>query len=190
MALINELKNKSSRQAEKVLAQVSPLSVRRKDFTRAVTATETVVRFTADDELMKKLERLKELLSHQLPTHDMNTLLNKLADIALKTLEKPSRALQNTAAPQGTLPQSTTPAPRSANLRYIPAKLKAALLIKAQHQCEFTDATSMRRCSARHYLQIDHITPVAHGGVAAPTNLRVLCAGHNRYAAAQVGLGV
>ena len=214
MALINELKNKSSRQAEKVLAQVSPLSVRRKDFTRAVTATETVVRFTADEALMAKLERLKELMSHQLPTHDMNTLLNKLADIALKTLEKqsralqnpaapqlsaqssfenpetPSRALQNPPAPQGTLAQPATSAPRSTNPRYIPAKLKAALLIKAQHRCEFTDTITKRRCSARHYLQIDHITPVAHGGAAVPANLRVFCAAHNRYAAARLGLGI
>jgi hypothetical protein len=77
---------------------------------------------------------------------------------------------------------------RSENPRCIPAKLRAAVLARACYQCEYTDPATKRRCTARHYLQIDHVTPVAHGGAATPANLRALCAAHNRLAADRVGL--
>jgi hypothetical protein len=165
LALIEELKHKSAREAERVLVTHSPESAR------------TKVHFTADAALTKKLERLKELLSHQLPNQDMNALLNKLADMALKTLEKESTPTSECAKPS-----------KSMNPRYIPTRLKATLLQKAQQQCQYTDPMSGQRCTTRHYLQIDHITPVALGGTAIPQNLRVLCASHNRHRASQLGL--
>jgi hypothetical protein len=180
LALIEELKRKSAREAERVLVKHSPESAR------------TKLHFTADEVLTKKLERLKELLSHQLPTQDMNALLNKLADMALKTLEKestPASECTGAASAQPNALATEQPKPnRSTNPRYIPAKLKAALMRKAQNQCQYTDPKSGQRCSTRHYLQIDHITPVAYGGAASPQNLRVLCAAHNRYAAFALGL--
>jgi 5-methylcytosine-specific restriction endonuclease McrA len=169
VALIEELKHKSAREAERVLVTHSPESAR------------TKLHFTADDALTKKLERLKELLSHQLPCQDMNALLHKLADMALKTLEP-------APTPQSTPTSESAQSTRSKNPRYIPAKIKAVLLQKAQNQCQYTDRSSGQRCTTRHYLQIDHITPVAQGGDAKPQNLRVLCAIHNKYSAQQLGL--
>jgi 5-methylcytosine-specific restriction endonuclease McrA len=140
-----------------------------------------VVRFTADEALLKKLERLKEVLSHQLPAQDMNALLHKLADIALKHAD-PAR---KTPSKKPTAPAQWNEAPQSGNPRYIPQKMRAALFAKAQHQCEYKDQATDRRCAARHYLQIDHVTPVARGGKANAANLRVLCGEHNRFIALQ-----
>ena len=47
-------------------------------------AHETEIRFTVDKELMGKLEKLQNLLGHQLDDQKYRTLLHKLADIALK----------------------------------------------------------------------------------------------------------
>ncbi len=197
LALIKELKNKSAREAEKVLVAHSPESAR------------TKVHFAADEALTKKLDRLKEILSHQLPTQDMNALLHKLADMALKTLEPtPTRQPAPTSkcdtdrtAAWGTVPPNAVAnagatsalaalkPSKSKNPRYVAAKLRSTLMHKAQNQCEHTDPKTGARCTARHYLQIDHVTPVALGGTADPANLRVLCAAHNRSHAHQAGVG-
>ena len=184
MALIAEVKNKSTRDVERVLAKVSPESAKPRDFQRAVTATDTVMRFTADAELISKLERLKEILSHQLPTHDLNTVLNKVADVALRALKQPPAKCPPTKPPQKQSEKILSPAaPQSDDPRYIPDNLRALKLNAAQDQCEYVDPRTNRRCTARHYLQIDHIKPVAHGGMATPTNLRVFCGAHNRWRA-------
>ena len=41
------------------------------------------------------------------------------------------------------------------------------------------------RCGETRGLQIDHITPLAHGGETTEDNLRLLCAHHNRHEAAK-----
>jgi hypothetical protein len=46
-------------------------------------------------------------------------------------------------------------------------------------QCTFVDAQG-RRCPARGFLEVDHVTPKALGGSGASENLRLLCAAHNR----------
>jgi hypothetical protein len=43
-----------------------------------------------------------------------------------------------------------------------------------------------RRCEARAFLELDHITPRALGGSGEPDELRVLCRAHNRLYAEQV----
>lgn len=47
--------------------------------------------------------------------------------------------------------------------------------------CSYTDPRTGKRCSSRHLLQIDHVRPVHTGGSNAPSNLRALCAAHNRW---------
>jgi 5-methylcytosine-specific restriction endonuclease McrA len=42
-----------------------------------------------------------------------------------------------------------------------------------------------RRCGSRTALQVDHIRPFAAGGGNDVSNLRLLCAAHNRLAAVQ-----
>lgn len=47
-------------------------------------------------------------------------------------------------------------------------------------RCTYVDPKTGRRCESTHYLQIDHIQPLALGGSHEPENLRLLCAQHNR----------
>jgi hypothetical protein len=170
MAVLDEIKHKSKSETEKVLARISPESQK------------TRISIAVDEALLEKLTRLKEVFSHQLPAQDMNALLHRLADMALKDTQKPTKALHSTP------PAESPKAPRSDNPRHTPTKLRAAAFAKAQNQCQYKDEKTGRRCTARQYLQIDHITPVAHGGSAAPANLRVLCAAHNRHVAQNHGL--
>ncbi len=138
---------------------------------------------------MKKLERLKSLLSHQLKDQSTAVLLEKLADIALKKLdpelkcEKTVKNVQQQSA--GVEPETShVSAPKSPSdqlIRYIPAPIKRAIWRRNQGQCSAIDPKSKRRCASRRFLKIDHIEPFAHGGSSTdPSNLRLLCQAHNQ----------
>ena len=66
--------------------------------------------------------------------------------------------------------------------RRIPASVKREVLERDNHQCTYC-AEDGTRCSERRYLQFDHIVPFARGGSSEASNLRILCAGHNRMCA-------
>lgn len=62
--------------------------------------------------------------------------------------------------------------------RYVPANVRRVVWQRDEGQCTFVSDEG-RRCSSQHFLQIDHVTPFAFGGVASATNLRLRCASHN-----------
>ncbi|MEK2644273.1 HNH endonuclease [Bdellovibrio sp. BCCA] len=66
--------------------------------------------------------------------------------------------------------------------------LKRALLKKANQRCEYTHPQSGKKCESTYQLQIDHLIPLAVGGLDTSGNLRVLCRAHNLHAAQRWGL--
>ncbi|MBI5170672.1 MAG: HNH endonuclease, partial [Candidatus Eisenbacteria bacterium] len=68
--------------------------------------------------------------------------------------------------------------------RHVPAALRRAVAERDEHCCSFVSADG-HRCGETRGLQIDHITPLAHGGETTEDNLRLLCAQHNRHEAAK-----
>jgi 5-methylcytosine-specific restriction endonuclease McrA len=51
-------------------------------------------------------------------------------------------------------------------------------------QCAYVSPDG-RRCTARAFLEVDHVEPRARGGGDHADNLRVLCSAHNQLAAEQ-----
>ncbi|MBI3558543.1 MAG: HNH endonuclease, partial [Deltaproteobacteria bacterium] len=86
------------------------------------------------------------------------------------------------AAPPAEL--AAKPGPLSS--RYVDVATKRQVWIRDNGQCTYVDPLSRRRCSSRFGLQLDHIIPLACGGPTTMSNLRLLCAGHNRLAAQRV----
>ena len=66
-------------------------------------------------------------------------------------------------------------ASNSDNPRQIKITLKNHLLQKANYRCQYPG------CQQTHFLQVDHIQSVAHGGHNDPANLQVLCQAHNHF---------
>jgi hypothetical protein len=66
--------------------------------------------------------------------------------------------------------------------RHIPDEVRDAVFVRDHGQCTFT-ATDGTHCESTCGVQVDHIRPFAAGGTHAPSNLRLLCAAHNRRAA-------
>jgi DNA-directed RNA polymerase subunit F len=62
----------------------------------------------------------------------------------------------------------------------IPAAVQRAVFTRDKC-CQYQHRSSGKRCGSRWQLQIDHIQPVWAKGSNDPSNLRVLCAKHNRH---------
>ena len=62
--------------------------------------------------------------------------------------------------------------------RYIEAGVRRKLVERDGERCTWTDEHG-RRCSATHFLQVDHIEPHCLGGQRDLSNLRLLCSAHN-----------
>jgi hypothetical protein len=95
------LENKSAREAQKILLERSPEQARLKEYQRQVTPEHTEVKFVMSEDLRRKLEKLKLLLSHKNPTMNFAELIDELAKIALKKLDPARDALDKSHRPCG-----------------------------------------------------------------------------------------
>jgi hypothetical protein len=57
----------------------------------------------------------------------------------------------------------------------------AKVILNRDKTCQFKDPRTHKQCNSKHLLQVDHIQPKYAGGSDDQSNLRILCAHHNRY---------
>ena len=65
--------------------------------------------------------------------------------------------------------------------RTVPAKIRRDIWMRDRGRCTYVNPKTGKRCDSRYLLQVDHIKPFALGGGSEKENLRLLCAGHNRF---------
>jgi hypothetical protein len=171
--ILSEIEGKSSDQTERLLKEKSP-EQKRPEKKRAINAKETEIRFTADQKLMEKLERLKNLMGHKSCAQTYAGLFEELADLALKKLDPMEK------------PVEVPPLETGSSTRTIPTKLKRAIWQRDQGQCSYVEPESGKRCTSKHALQYEHIIPFGKGGQSSFENLKLLCQNHNRLTAIQV----
>jgi hypothetical protein len=68
------------------------------------------------------------------------------------------------------------------NSRYIPVKVKAKAIARAQLQCEYVGASG-KKCDEKRHLQFEHVTPFAKGGKNGEANIKIYCRSHNQLTA-------
>jgi len=122
-----------------------------------------------------KLRYAQTLLSHRVPIGDLAGILDRVLDLAIKQLEKQKFAA--TDRPRQ--------AQKSDNPRTIPAHVQRAVWQRDRGQCAFVSPDG-HRCSAREELEFDHVDPVARGGQATTSGVRLLCRAHNQHEAERV----
>jgi hypothetical protein len=157
-----------------------------------VSEQKMLVQFLASEELMEKYEEAKALLSHSHPdagfAEVLAVLLNEYIERHSPGARQRRREARKAAAAAGgrssTVGADGKPE-RSDTTRHIPARTRDEVLTRDEGQCTYV-APDGTRCQARHGLQVDHVHPWAVGGGSEASNLRVLCAAHNRLAAEQV----
>jgi 5-methylcytosine-specific restriction endonuclease McrA len=122
----------------------------------------------------EKMRYAQALFGDQVPTGDLDRLLERSFDLAIGELEK--RKFAATSRPRRRRRRE------SVNPRHIPAEVKCAVWERDKGQCTFV-SDSGHRCEARTRLEFDHIEPVARGGKATVGNIRLRCRAHNQFEA-------
>ena len=126
---------------------------------------------TIDQETHDALRYAQELLSHQIPSGDVATILG----LALQALIPQVEKKRFSATPQ----PRRTPGRPSENPRHVPAEVQRAVWERDGGQCTFV-GESGHRCEARKFIELDHELEVARGGEPTVANLRLRCRPHNQ----------
>jgi len=195
--IISECAGKPSREVERVLAEKASTPMAAKaERARPLGQGYTEIHLTADDELMRLIERAREVrgggmaevmkwaLAVALERHDPL----KKAERA-ETRANRAAAARPAAERAKTGDASPTPAPKGTEIlrtprtRHVPAAVRNSVVARAEGRCEWVDPASGRRCESRHRLELDHLTPFARGGEHRVDGIRAICSQHNRLAA-------
>lgn len=164
--VVEKLQNKTQKQTELILAQEFDLPLQTQEFENLQKDESLRLELTFTKEETAELQKLKNLLSHQIPGLKWKDLFLTLAQKELQKLG---------------LNRSPTEAPARKNLRPF-------LIQSANHQCEYIHPKTQKRCECRSFLQVDHRVPRVFGGSNDKENLRVLCQTHNLAEARRWGL--
>jgi 5-methylcytosine-specific restriction endonuclease McrA len=132
------------------------------------------VQFTQCRRAHDKLETIRELLSHEIPSRDLADVVEALCDIADPILRK-----RRYAATEKQRLGHRCPA---AGSRHIPDEVRRAVWERDDGCCTFVSEDG-HRCGSRRLVEYDHIEAFARGGEATVDNVRLLCRAHNHYEA-------
>jgi 5-methylcytosine-specific restriction endonuclease McrA len=140
------------------------------------------IQFLADQSFMAKYRTATALLSNKLPKLTFETVFVALIEEFIRRHEPIERHRRRERAAAST----RDPADRVP----IPVRARDAVFARDRGRCTYVGSDG-KRCDATIRLHVDHIKPVARGGTNDVSNLRVLCARHNRLQAERIlGRGV
>ena len=128
--------------------------------------------FTADDDFLLMVDRLRSLRRHKFPEGRLEDLLKESVGALLDRVDPDRRKVkQRKTVARGT--------PLIAKRR-IPASVKAEVWRRDESRCAYVSSDG-RRCESRDFLEYDHIQPWALGGRSDHAgNIRLLCRPHNQ----------
>ena len=134
------------------------------------------VRFSTSRAAHDRLRYAQSLLSHAVPSGDLEQIYDRAIICLIAQHEKRKFAATEHPGPQGQ---------KSRRKRDVPAEVKRAVWKRDQGRCTFISETG-HRCPARQLVEYDHADPVALGGKATVESIRLRCRAHNQYAAERV----
>jgi hypothetical protein len=184
LEVARQLSRESSRDTRRTLAEEFPECHGSRENTRPVAGGKTEILFCCSDDEHKAFEELKDLWGHKNHERSWQVLFADLAYDALKR-RKAAMAKPVDMEKVGT-PQALSYA--EARTSYRNVHVERLVWNRAGNRCEHVDLLIGERCTCTHALQIDHVVPLALGGLDHPDNMRLLCGPHNRYAAWKQGL--
>ena len=167
----------SRREVQKLIAarHPDPDWHRRQSRVRPVAAGLSRLEMTVPDELLARIEAALDLDSHIDPGRDVAALLERALAVYIEKRTRRRFAMTGRPGPAQ---------PRGLTKRVPAASLRAAYQASAG-QCEYVSPDG-RRCTARAFLEVNHVVPRARGG--RHDQIRILCRSHNQRAA-EIELG-
>lgn len=131
--------------------------------------------FTADEALLRDVERARELLWHKSPAGKLERVFAEALKALLKSIDPDRRVPSaNKGGYAGRAPGTRR--------RAVARAVRSAVWRRDGGRCAFLSPDG-RRCGSRAGLELDHILPWARGGASDEDNLRLLCRAHNALAA-------
>ncbi len=187
LEVLNSLKNKSSRDAQKELLKLQPAGRATKllEQERQVTSETIEVKFFLSETLKNKLEKVRSLLGPKGLDMGYGELIEAMADLSAVKLSEKKFGKKRTAS--ASAEAKVTPAPASStltparvskNIRYISPSIK--------HNVWQRDRCRCCNCQSQRNLNFDHILPVAYGGSSSTDNFRLLCFSCNQRQAIKI----
>ena len=150
------------------------------------------IQFLASEAFMKKYEEARALMSNRLGLATFETVFEAALDEYIER-HSPARKEHRRNERRESQSKKTEKKPRATTKstndrepsRRIPSAVRDRVYIRDGGQCTYVGGDG-KRCGSTHRLHIDHITPFARDGTNAASNLRLLCADHNRLEAERV----
>lgn len=173
-AMLNRLEGKSCREVDQELSRTNPRGPR--EYVRWLNPEEAQLTFALDKESMKRVGTLHSWRTHIDVKKTFRVLFTDLIELGFDRWDPSRRTQSSTSRTDRVNPEDDE---NSAGTS-IPVELRRQVWARDEHQCAWRHATNGRRCRTRDLLQIDHIHPLALGGKNELSNLRLLCAQHNR----------
>jgi hypothetical protein len=155
-------------------AAISPATAVRPVEVVPLTADLNRLHLTVSKTFMKKLDAVRDALSHAMPGATEAELLEAGLDLLLAR-----------AAKRRGLVQKLRKTPRPSNGDDIPAHVRREVWKRDGGRCQWP-VSSGGICGSTRHLELDHVHPRSLGGASTPENLRVLCRSHNDLAARRV----
>jgi hypothetical protein len=148
---------------------------------RPVAADTWSLRVTVDAAFKRELDRLTELLSHQVPSGDLAAVLREAVKCAIEKHGKRQGAVEPTRRRARQAPPAAPPSSTQASARRqpIPVEVRRQVWARDEGQCAWVGPDG-HRCGSRWRLEVDHLVAAALGGPSTLPNLRLACARHNR----------
>jgi len=146
-----------------------------------------VKQFCAREVVMNKIASVQALASHRLPMNaPFEEVIEFLADYFLQREDPKARHERREARkPEARAVQVPESPSKTSSARAIPLPVRDEVFVRDQGECCYVGPDG-KKCGSRHVVQVDHVRPVARGGSASISNLRLLCAEHNRLEAARI----
>jgi hypothetical protein len=133
------------------------------------------IEFTASAEFNAKLEKAKQLLSHALPSGDLEQLFERALDELIAREMKRRMGMGKPRKPRAL----------RAGSRHVPLDVARQVGERDGAQCSFVDSEG-RRCKERRFLTLEHDQPFALSGQPTVENISLLCSAHNAHTARRV----
>jgi hypothetical protein len=130
------------------------------------------IEFTASAEFYTKLEKAKQLLSHALPSGDLEQLFERALD---ELINREMKRRVGAGKPR-------KPRTLRVGSRHVPLEVARQVWERDGAQCSFVDAEG-RRCKERRFLTLEHDQPFALSGQPTVENIALLCSAHNAHTA-------
>ena len=153
--VIEIVKSKTSKECERILAEERPEVFnkwKKRERVQMVGKEEKRLSVTLNERVMDKLDQVKALSK----VYDTAELIEKALDLALKHYDPREKGKNKSKG--------------SENPRVIPAATKRYLYERAKGRCEY------KGCVERHFLEVEHVLPVAKGGTNAVPRIHVASA--------------